>query len=397
MHRRYRPRVFADALVVGGGLQGLVVLRALTEAGHRAVLVTDGELGVGQTLHAHGLLDSGTGLVTGETRPELRQHVLPELRRLGVPVRSDAPSYLALPPAVLAQLRPLWAVGSEPPRAVTASEVAGVRLPDPLHAVTAHHVSKSALVAALGGGLGGRVLRGRLVGVDRAGRVELAGGGPSLTVGVVVVTAGCGTPRLLTETLGVGTSLAGRLGHLRTHMICLRAPAGVLPVIGTVVTSDLAIVAHQGTDGASLWYVTPQVGQPVRLPLVPDDGHAEVDPGAVAAGVGRLRELVPVLAERDPQVEATVFAGYKQDVDGQMTRRLVESLPGDPPVVVAVPSVYAGAWANAREVVGLVAGLAPAGGDDRPFDPGAEGVPPGQVDEARPGVRWTPWREWAGE
>jgi len=82
--------VLADALVVGGGIQGLVVLRSLSAAGYRAVLVTDTELGHGQTLHSHGLLDSGTGLITGETRAELVDHILAELHRLGVgdPFRS---------------------------------------------------------------------------------------------------------------------------------------------------------------------------------------------------------------------------------------------------------------------------------------------------------------------
>jgi hypothetical protein len=178
-------------------------------------------------------------------------------------------------------------------------------------------------------------------------------------------------------------------------MLCLRAPAGILPLVGSVVTSDLVIVAHQRGDGAALWYVTPQVGEPVRVPVVPDDAEADVESDVVAAAVARLRDLVPALAERDPDVEATVFAGYKQDVDGQVTRRLVEFLPGDPPVVVAVPSVFAGAWANAREVVDLVAGLAPARGVDGPLLVGRGPVPVGRDGEARPGVRWAPWREWA--
>ncbi len=97
-----------DALVVGGGLQGLVVLRALTDAGYDCLLVTSDELGVGQTLHSHGLLHSGTGLVTGETRHEVHEHVLPEMQRLAVPVARPA-SYLALPPAATEQLAPVWA------------------------------------------------------------------------------------------------------------------------------------------------------------------------------------------------------------------------------------------------------------------------------------------------
>jgi glycine/D-amino acid oxidase-like deaminating enzyme len=389
--------VFVDALIVGGGIQGLVVLRSLSAAGHRAVLVTDTELGRGQTLHSHGLLDGGTGLVTGETRAEVVDHILPELRRLRVAIRSEAPSYLALPPTMVEQLEASWAKLPDPPQPVSIDESLGLRLSSPIHRVTAHHVSKTALIGALVDGLRDRVVRGRLVDVDGTCRIDPAGGGARLAVevGVVVVAAGCGTPRLLAGTLGRGASLLPRLGHVRTHMLCLRASAGVLPLVGSVVTPDLVIVAHQRGDGAALWYVTPQVGEPVRVPVVPDDAEADVESDVVAAAVARLRDRVPALAERDPDVEATVFAGYKQDVDGQVTRRLVEFLPGDPPIVVAVPCVFAGAWANAREVVDLVAGLAPARGVDGPLLVGRGPVPVGRDGEARPGVRWAPWREWA--
>ncbi len=389
--------MFVDVLVVGGGLQGLVVLRALTDAGYQTLLVTDQELGSGQTLHAHGLLDSGTGLVTGSTRAELVQHVLPELRRLALTVRSDAPSFLALPAAVVEQVRALWAAQPDPPQPVTDAGVPGLRLPRPLHRVTAHHLWKTALVAVLVGGLDDRVVRGHLVDIGRSCSIRPANGGTTegVSAGVVVVAAGCGIPRLLAETLRLETPLLSRLGHVRTHMICLRAPAGVLPVVGTVVTADLGIVAHQRGDGASLWYVTPQVGQPERVPVVPDNGHADVDPGVVSAGVAGLRELVPALAERDSRVEATVFAGYKQDVDGQMTQRLVEALPTTPPVIVAVPSVYAGAWANARDVVELVAAMDLPRSAEPPPALGWPRVPIGQENEARPGVRWDPWQAWA--
>lgn len=390
--------MFAEVLIVGGGVQGLAILRALTIAGHQAVLVTAGEVGAGQTLHAHGLLDSGTGLLTGETRAELVGHVLPELARLGVPVHSDAPSFLAPPPAMLEQVRPLWATRPDPPQPVGDAEMPALRLAGPVYRVTAHHVSKTALVAALVDGLRDRVARGRLIDVGAGCHVELAGQETTISVDarVVVLAAGCGTPRLLTETLGRGASLAARLGHVRTHMICLRAEAGVLPVIGTLIAPGLAIIAHQRSDGSSLWYVTPQVGQPERVAAVPDDGHADVDGELVSTGVTRLRELVPALAEPDPQVQATVFAGYKQDVDGEVTRRLVELLPGTPPVVVAVPSIYAGAWANAREVVHLVNALNQPRTAEEPVELGSQPVPIGTENEARADVHWASWHDFAG-
>ena len=60
-----------DALVIGGGIQGLVALRELTSAGHSCALVTNSDLGAGQTLHSHGLLNSGFGLMTAQLRQTL--------------------------------------------------------------------------------------------------------------------------------------------------------------------------------------------------------------------------------------------------------------------------------------------------------------------------------------
>lgn len=384
-----------DALVIGGGIQGLLALRALVEAGYEALLVTAAPLGAGQTLHAHGLLDSGTGLMTGQTRQELDEHVLPDLHRLGVPVVRDRPSYVALPPAALQQLAPVWADhGHRPEPVADGAAPPGLVLPRPLHRVVAHHVWKPALVAGVAAGLHERIARGRLVSFGDPCSLELAGHGRlELQASVVVIAAGCGSPALLAQVVGAGAGTAARLGHVRTHMLCLRAPAGVLPRVGTVLTPTLGIVAHEDGDGGSRWYVTPQHGEPQRVALAPDDGVAAVDESVVAAGVGELRRLVPVLAEENPQVELAVYAGYKQDVDGDMTRRLVELLPGEPPVLLAAPSVYAGAWANAREVVDRVRTLAVPRARRVQLPAGLAGVEPGHESERDASVTWRPWRD----
>ena len=75
--------ISVDVAVLGGGLQGLVLLGELTAAGYACRLVTNAALGTGQTLHSHGLLNSGTGLLTGALEDELRS-TLPYLRRLKV-------------------------------------------------------------------------------------------------------------------------------------------------------------------------------------------------------------------------------------------------------------------------------------------------------------------------
>jgi len=211
----------------------------------------------------------------------------------------------------------------------------------------------------------------------------------------VIIAAGCGTRRLLAETLQVGSPLLDRLGHVRTHMVCLRAPAGVLPRVGTVVTPGLAVVAHESSAGASTWYVTPAVGQPERVEQVPDDAHAEVNPELVKNGVEQLRQLVPVLEEGNPHVEATVFAGYKQDVDGQITRRLVGVVATDPLLLLAAPSIFAGAWQNAREVVQHVRSLGPPHVPRLRISPGLSRIEVGREKELTEAVNWVAWRDFA--
>ena len=389
-------QVDVGVLVVGGGLQGLVALRALAEAGYDCLLVTAGDLGAGQTLHSHGLLDSGTGLVTGETRREVHEHVLPELRRLSVPVATP-PSFLALPAPAVEALAPAWAAHDHDPEPVNAL-VPGLALPPGVHRVQAHHVDKPVLVRALTNGLRDRVVKGTVLRSGSGFELVLPDG-RALDVHpqAVVVAAGCGTHRLLSDALRIQAPVLDRLGHVRTHMLCLRAPAGVLPAVGTVLTPGLVVVAHQDRDGAGRWYVTPGPAgvQPDRAADVPDDAHAEVQPDLVDAAVTGLRQLIPVLADPDPPVEVTVFAGWKQDVDGQMTRRLVAVVDTDPLVLVAVPSVFAGAWANAREVVEHVRAHLPTQGRRSHLLDGLPPVELGVEDERRDGVEWSRWRDVA--
>jgi glycerol-3-phosphate dehydrogenase len=53
-----------DVLIIGGGIQGLVLLDQLTEHGYGGDLVTKSDLGSGPTRHSHRLLNSGTELLT---------------------------------------------------------------------------------------------------------------------------------------------------------------------------------------------------------------------------------------------------------------------------------------------------------------------------------------------
>src|SRR5215472_1940877 len=73
-----------DVVVIGGGVKGLVILDTLITAGYSCALVTEGDLGAGQTLHSHGFLNTGFGLSGSELPAAAAKLVHPFLRARGV-------------------------------------------------------------------------------------------------------------------------------------------------------------------------------------------------------------------------------------------------------------------------------------------------------------------------
>jgi glycine/D-amino acid oxidase-like deaminating enzyme len=99
--------VAVDVLILGGGVQGLVLLDELSERGFGCLLVTPSDLGSGQTLHSHGLLNSGSGLLTGQLREPIEQ-ALAFARRRGLQLYGDDQWYLFAPGAAFEQVRQRW-------------------------------------------------------------------------------------------------------------------------------------------------------------------------------------------------------------------------------------------------------------------------------------------------
>lgn len=70
-------------VVIGGGIQGLLALGALVAKGYACALVTEGELGSGQTIHSHGVLNTGFGMLGPELPTALVDLVQPYLEEPG--------------------------------------------------------------------------------------------------------------------------------------------------------------------------------------------------------------------------------------------------------------------------------------------------------------------------
>lgn len=334
---------------------------------------------------------------------------MPFLRRLGVPVYGEDRSYLALPDQVRQAVLPAWQAHGYQPAPVPGGVLPpGLDCRLPLFRVPGYHVPKRALVRALAGGLQDRVVRGRVSASGSSWRLLLDGqeDGVDLDARVTVVAAGCGTQRLLRDVLDADAPLLQRIGYTKGHMLCVRGPVDALPTIGTLVTPGLVVVGHLnrahdtvGEADEVSWYATPMDGEPPRYDQAPDDAVAGVEPEVVARAVERLTALAPALAEAGDRVQASVFAGYKQDIDRQMTRGTLESVDAERPLFVALPSVLANALPNARDAVIRISALGTPRGP-RELDEALRGIAGrsvgvGEVNELHPDVEWLPWPRFA--
>ncbi len=273
-------------VIIGGGVQGLVILDALIGAGYSCALVTDGDVGAGQTLHSHGLLNTGFGMSDPALPKAAVEIVYPFLRDRGVELSDE---WIVLP------LPEFPALTNLPPADLPAgfssvfSETAK-QLP-------ARSLSKRRMIEALTRDLQDRIIRGSVLGFQgrqpvEAVQVQPMGSSTATEVRsrVVVVAAGCGSKRLLQELVGV-TSQTEMIKHRLVHMICLRAPAGTLPATSVVALPlGLLVAAHQDSEVVT-WYVTPmEMGGP-SFDDVPNDAAAEVYREMLARACSALLRL----------------------------------------------------------------------------------------------------------
>ena len=377
-----------DVVIIGGGIQGLVALNALVEEGYSCALVSDGDLGSGQTLHSHGYLNTGFGMFGPELPRASVDRVQPYLEKRGLVLSHDwvmipppnMPLFDGLPPATLPS-------GFAMPPGLRA-----VRLPD-------RSLPKRGLVEVLSHSHHERILRGQATprwGGDQVKDVvvRLSAGGDeiALSTKVVVVAAGCGSKRLLQGLVGQ-TPQTEEIKHRRVHMICVRAPRGTLPTTSIVAMPlGLMLAAHDQPNNVT-WYVTPiEMGGP-SYDDVPGDAASDVDPEMVSRGCATLLSLYPRLPEIDG-LQLGCYAGYRQDVGDRPGNRMCELVEGTKNVVVALPSGLVGPWLNATRMCEIVGGLVDAGGSQPPLTGGGVDVRVGSAVEDRPDFVWMGWDEW---
>lgn len=385
------PRAQLDVVVIGGGVQGLVALNSLAEKGYSCALVSDGDLGAGQTLHSHGYLNTGFGMHGPELPRASAEVVQPYLEARGLELNSEwvlipppnVPMFEGLPPATL------------PDGFVAPFGLSALRLPD-------RSLPKRPFVEVLSRGHHDRILRGKATPhwtgemVD-AVSVRLATGAEDvvLSTKAIVVAAGCGTKRFVQGLIGP-TTQTDQIKHRRVHMICVRAPRGSLPVTSIVAMPlGLMLAAHDQKDNVT-WYVTPMEMGGESFDEVPGDAAGDVDHEIVDRACSSLLTLYPRLPETSG-LQIGCYAGYRQDIGDQPGNRMCELADGTQNVVISLPSGLVGPWLNAiriEEIIGVL--VAPS--RSQPVLPGGgAGVRVGSAVEDRPNFQWTGWDDWLGK
>lgn len=341
-----------DALVIGGSVQGLLIADRLRNAGNSCLVVTAADLGAGQTLHSHGVLNAGFGLAGAAPVRLLQEVVLPDLKRRGVH------SYGR------------WFAGEQP-------------LPEV-------NVDRQDLVTALARGNEGRVVRGTLGAVRRAddGRVqavEIAAHGFEVEPGVVIVAAGTGSKSLLRQ-LGAGEPQVERIKHRVVHVLCVRGSSSALAALDLVSPADLIFVASHERDGVRTYLATPMQFAAPHVEDAPPEATAEIDLEFAVRGWETLFRLRPTLGAT-PGLEFATYAGLRQDYGDMPGQLRCERVEGAPNVIAALPGGLLGAWPVASRATAL-AGEAGVGRTPQPELPdGLAGVPVGQPYEEA-SVRW---------
>ncbi len=376
-------------VIVGGGIQGLVALNALVDEGYSCALVSDGDLGSGQTIHSHGYLNTGFGMFGPELPRASAEVVQPYLERRGLELSHD---WLLIPPPDMPAFGGLPAA-TLPTGFVAPPGLTAVRLPD-------RSVPKRHLVEVLSQGHHERILRGRAVPRFSQTRVEavsvsVPGDGEEvvLEARAIVVAAGCGSKPFLEGLVGQ-TAQTEQIKHRRVHMICVRAPRGALPTTSVVAMHlGLMLAAHDQPDNVT-WYVTPmEMGGP-SFDHVAGDAAGDVDPEIVARGWMGLLALFPRLAEVEG-LQIGCYAGYRQDIGDRPANRMCELVEGTANVIAALPSGLIGAWLNAPTICEIVGKLVDPSGAQPRLPGGGMGLRVGIPVEDRQEFVWMGFDEWS--
>ena len=330
--------VSVDLLILGGGIQGLALLRELSP--EYSALLLDPHRDLSESLHFHGYFSSGWNATNREAATVYRRtagHWLRLLSKCGLECR-ETPFYAALPPDTAMSLAANWA----------GAGIAAVEepLPPPFapHALPPHRSYRfdgdlvfdgAAAYRCLSRPVAERMCRGSALRFISSGEriervvVELDGREQEVTPQLVLCACGAGNARVLAQLpLPFGVARDAQLVR-PMHMLLMRG-AQVPPVSGFLF--DLVFVYHPLGGGEGLWILT-------LNPQVPEFSAGSIDmsesppaePGLVCASLDRLAAAVPEFRQLAVNCRWSLYVGWKTDAPGPL---------GEPLLQLAYPQPY---------------------------------------------------------
>lgn len=355
-----------DVVVVGGGFLGLTTLATFRHAGYRACLVTESLVGEGQSLHSHGWFHAGYLPGTAADAKMWKEESSKSeamVARLGADFLRPGRAFRALQSGAAADS---WAAQAAkigvPLRKLSPGELpdsAGGPLSEPSNTVFEMRewlFAKEKLAALLAQEHSAHIHSGSaVVGFEldsASGAVKSVAlsTGHRLHTRAVAVAAGTGT-RGVVDQLGpaVAEEWKDKFQSGTITMVCLKAPAAILPDIATMVSvpeAPLQTAAKLSADGSTVtWYITPkrpEDGGGLTKLSQPGPAEATDEAESVRHAVADFRTLFPAIAtavDAEPSSQWGVYTGYVQRVQGHPGGPYVETVPGVSNCVVSAPSL----------------------------------------------------------
>lgn len=401
-----------DVLIIGAGVQGLLLLRRLVQ--DYSVVVVGDAPAASETLRSHGYFASGWNAShpdAARTYREAAEWWREFLERHQIAAQENA-VYRTAPARTLARLGAGWRAAGIPHR--EAALPAPFDLSSwPTHKAVVYPTDlvfdAAAAVDELRRPFARHVLDGRATAArvdgDEVAEVTVATADGDITFapGLVCAAAGGGNAAIL-RLLGLSpaTIAASQVSRIR-HMVCARGKA--LPNVSAII-QELTIIAHPLADGEVVWLITYDPPRP-QFASGPLDmaREPEISPEIVRATLEKLRALIPEFDDIAAECQWDVYAGRKVDA------------PGDDPAAllkIALPKPYDArsfglrnffaAWPNhwglaapaSQEVAAVVRESLPQR-FDMPELPArrSNGIDDGHMMWARTDRRWRQWAEIA--
>lgn len=361
-----------DILIVGGGIQGVMLLHELSAAGvQRVLLATAGDLGEGETLHSHGYLHHGYMLPATEAPLVRALHDCAAWwqERIGSPYRSAPTTYYGVAEPAAAGRIGTWdefgaryKPAERLPAALEGGDASarGLRL----FSIADRLVSMRDILTGLSAPLQNHIVSARLIAIEldegggRVARCVLSMSSGEVPVKPKILLLACGRaaqPLLRSMRTPSGqrpleTVCAG-FNRIRFLPMLLVRGSNLPELTAFFESHGLWILTHPVRGEESMWIVSLLEGHETYQGDF-ERGREQLPGGPVVTEtVGRLCTLVPAARDRlDKDLRFSFYFGGKTDHPEGGNRRYVNNF-GIANLRLAWPGLWSLSLANAREIV----------------------------------------------